>query len=480
MAVSSQDLDLILETRLDVLAQAVEEVSGVIQAMTDQRDRLAEVEGFLSDEGTLFQAEGKLGVHIGDIESRLSSLQRSPTHPAAGPRRIALERPRPAQPDSERQRLLREMRQRAGRAKREIGELAEERRKAYSSFQDVRRWSVAGLADTALDEAVRDYERLIQEIRKAENPWRRYQAEMPRRGHELFSLYLELLAGMAVRGFGLDTTVVSDADALRETLVEALPRQNKPTGRERSPLALMSSLGGRHMPLGYPEWSLWALPLVGRSVGQLVAASRLPASVDNRLRVICADLYAQYVLGPSYLHAAIFLEFDPSSDPPMPDVPIDSLRAALLLQKLCDSYDGAHRQILEDIAMPVDREWRRVRAAVGGHEPVLDANGYEVVDGFLESVKEEFPEIAFPADDLDDLADASRDLTVAVGPAEERLRVPSMSRRMLLSAMWLARLKNPSQARLIHKRAKAVSEKGQDMSSIRPSRGMQPRVGTWA
>jgi hypothetical protein len=477
----TKDLDLILETRLDVLAQAIEEVNCVLNAMAVQNKCLTEVGEFLADAGALRRAEDNLLQLIGDAKNRVDVLLRSSASSAPAVTRLGGP-PRPSslsQADLDRQRRLQEVQEYVTNVTKEIDSLAKSRREAYGSFQDVWRWSVAGLAGPALREAVEDYQHLIRQIRTADSPWRRYQSEMPRLGHELFSRYLELLAGMAVRGFGVDPAVKSDADALIELLKGP---EGAPAEPLRSPLALMSSLG-RHIPLGYPEWSLWALPLVGRAVGDRVVKSLLPRELDKRLHVICADLYAQYVLGPSYLHAAIFLEFDPSPDPPAPNVPPDPLRAAVLLWNLrgYGADDSETSELIEKIVAPVEREWGRARAAVGGQEQELELDGEEreVVGDFLENLKKEFPEIAYPIDNLGDLGDDGRELTKP-GQGEDDGKMPPMQLRDLMSAMWLARLKDPSQARLIHQRAKTVPRHGQGPSPTRSGLGAQPWSGTWA
>jgi hypothetical protein len=471
----SESLDLILKTRLEVLAQAVEEVNCVITAMEEQGERLAEVEEFLSDAGAMRQAENSLLEHFGDVKSRLEVLLRPPTLSAPAVARPGVRRPLPlplplSQPDRQR---LHYVQSGAEKATQQILELAKCRAKALSAFQDVWRWSVAGLGAAALQKAVEDYQYLIRQIRTDENPWRRYQAEMPRLGHELFSRYLELLAGMAVRGLPMDSTVQSDADALIDLLKGPLDTPAEPLP---SPLALMSSLGRRHTPLGYPEWSLWALPLMGRVAGERVAASLLPRDTGNRLHVICADLYAQYVLGPSYLHAAIFLEFDPSPDPP-PNLPSDPLRATVLLRDLRE-YGATASRVIEGIAVPLEREWRRARTAFGGQEPDLDSADRQVVDDFLKELRG-FVEIGYPVNTLGDLADDGRQLTAAGQDGSEPAMRP-MQLRNLLSAMWFARLQDPSKDRLIHQRAKMVPRQQQRVSPSRAGFGAQPWSGTWA
>jgi hypothetical protein len=477
MPPEARELDLILKTRLDVLDQAVEEVKRVITAVTDQAARLTEVEEFLSDPGDVGQAVKNLREHIGDVQTRVALLQDSQYASAAAARPAGAHRPPPSLSEDDRRRLDR-LQECAANAMREIDELAASRAGAYTSFQDIWRWSVANLGDDALQEAVTDYQTLIDQIRTADRPWRRYQSVMPRLDDKLFSRYLELVASIAVRGFGLDPNGQSDV----HTVIGLVKGPEDRTAESpRSPLALMSSLGRRHIPLGYPEWSLWALPLLGRTAGERVVASLLPKESDNRLRVICGDLYAQYVLGPSYLHAAVFLEFDPRPDQPRANLPPDSLRATVLLRNLREygAGDSTDSELIEGIAAPVEREWRRARAAVGGQERDLDAEDREVVDGFVRGLKKDYGERAFHDDDLASLPDAATDLLTA-GQDRSSARVTAMPLRDLMGAMWIARLREPSQARLIHQRAKTAARQGQGESTNHIGFGTSPRSTQWA
>jgi hypothetical protein len=366
--------------------------------------------------------------------------------------------------------------------------IALDRASAYASFISVRRWSIAGLGDAALRAAAHDYSQMIEEIRRADNPWRRYQAEMPRRGHELFSRYLELLAGMAVRGFGLEPAIMADVEGLIKQLFGPKSPPQSPPERERSPLALMSSLGRGHLPLGYPEWSLWALPLLGRSVGELVVPT-LISPLSGRQLLICADLYAQHVLGPSYMYAAIFLEFDPSAEPPGPDAPSDPLRASVLFENLTRidrSNDPEIQAQIDAVITSVKEQWDRARDAVAGTEEQLDDDDRAVVDRFLDEL-DRFPEIAYPGSYIADNRDSGRQLVTSDDPDErddeehqDWIRgVPAMGLRELMNAMWLARLEDPGQARLIHKRAKDVARQNQGPAPSRAVAGARVRNNPW-
>ncbi|HEY0167636.1 MAG TPA: hypothetical protein VGB75_11405 [Jatrophihabitans sp.] len=461
MPTNGSKVDLILDTRLTLLAQAVEEVNQVSKAMTELNDRLRCVEEFLSHNGTLWKVEGQLMTHMGDADTRLNvALRDMRDLPEARPRRMAGEperSPHPGQTPSP----LEEAADRIARATAEINALTEARRRAWESFQDVRRWSIAGLQRSETGQAAQDYKKSIEQIRADEHPWRRYEAEIPRQGYQLFDQYLELVAGMAVRGFGLDARIMADVNRLIDQLRKPIEDLDMPRGSgRRSPLTLMGSLGKRHLPLGYPEWSLWALPLVGRSVGEEFVGVCLGDSVTPRTRLLCADLYAQFVLGPSYVVAATFLDFDPNPQAVRPEVPADALRLQTLLERLPALGGGKFEGHLSTTVKNVDREWRVARSAFDGDDPVLDEELRFEADRFLQTLRKEYPDSEYPVSGLPEVKDAASQLAnenLSDQTVVQGLSGFSNSLRQLICAMWLGRLAHPDKAAIIYKRAKLIA-----------------------
>jgi hypothetical protein len=429
-------LDLILRTRLELLEQAVDEVSKIIEAMRDQRERLGKVEECLRPGGQLSSSEKKIRTTLGDAATRLDTVL---DEDSAGLGNVD-------------RGLLNEAQQFLLDAKPSLSQLSTDRSRAYESFQGIRRWSIAGLPDQELNEAAQDYRRLLADIRRSAEPWQRYAAQLRGRGQELFTLYLELLGGMAVRGLGLDAAaLVGDVQMLVRHLMQPLGSAARKAPQPRSPHVLM---GTRHRPLGYPEWSLWALPLVGRTAGEyLIREGTFETAVPEQLRVLCADLYALHALGPSYAPAALFLELDPGEAPT--GVLPDSIRARVLLKKLTQLGDGSVRKSLEWIAKQLAEPWSRARLAVRGRNTSLDQSEREVLEEFFIELRDGFKEIAYETRWLSEAEHLGRKLA----EGGEGLDNLAPSPRDLITAIWLARLENPTRARLIHSRAKIVAQR---------------------
>jgi hypothetical protein len=80
----------------------------------------------------------------------------------------------------------------------------------------------------------------------------------------------------------------------------------------------------RMIRLGYPEWSIWTLPLTAHEFGHVVECknAELIKFIDEQvargqsqshLYDYLGDAFATYTMGPAYACAAILLRFDPSS-----------------------------------------------------------------------------------------------------------------------------------------------------------------------
>ena len=477
---TNEGIDLILATRLDLLEQAVEEAYTIIDAMREQRLRLASVEEFLSPKGRLSGSENRTRMAVEDATRRVSQILAGRTD--ATPKDVEYEdeqeaasrdarEPGPA--EDEDRRLLKEAFRILSEAKPSLDRLVSDRKQAHATFQDVQRWSVAGLADEELTAAAAEYGQLLEEIKNATDPWRHYERETRGRGKRLFTSYLELLGGMAVRGVGLDVDELKDRAALMKLLLTPLGRDADQAPQLRS---LHVPMQTRHLPLGYGQWGLWALPLVGGTVGRhLLETGVFRTAPGHRLSILCADVYALYVLGPSYLQAALFLELDPDDtdgsevdgSPPQPswatgltvidEVPSkvsDAYRAEVLLTML-PKLDDSSADELRSISEAIAQSWRAARQAFGGTDVALAHDDVVVLEEFLNKLRKEYAGLAYDMRWLSDARENGRRLA-AGGDALDGLVLKG---RDLVNAVWLARLETPTASRELHDNAKIVARR---------------------
>jgi hypothetical protein len=147
--------------------------------------------------------------------------------------------------------------------------------------------------------------------------WKDFSEHVRTQAQDLFSEYVDLLGGLAVRDAGLDQ------DACR--LADDLFRFYAIGSRQAPPLTIPSryrvnSRGwGQVMRLGFPEWTIWTLPLVAQDFWFAVGRNRFQADLkladvdvtDSAIQECLADAFGTFALGPAYAYAAIRLRFDP-------------------------------------------------------------------------------------------------------------------------------------------------------------------------
>lgn len=163
--------------------------------------------------------------------------------------------------------------------------------------------------------------------------WRGYRKALAN-CHELFVEYIDLIRGVLLRDAGLDQDLCRIADSLIKTwhfpgaawLSLSIPAEDERPGMSTAQL----------IRLGFPEWSIWSLPLVGREFGHVFTRKRDRIDADVRqaaannvqdeaeLHSWAADVFATTVAGSAYPWAAVVLRADP-------DEALDQARVSVML-----------------------------------------------------------------------------------------------------------------------------------------------------
>jgi hypothetical protein len=182
--------------------------------------------------------------------------------------------------------------------------------------------------------------------------WTEYEDLLITRGRPLFGEYVDFLGGLTMRDTGLDDRVCEMTDVLLAGFTTVtgyyLPIPSR--------TAALSSALDSVVKLGFPEWSMWGVPLVAHEVG--LALTRNPKAVDvttlleatdrkwsgkaNRARLaeLFADVFGAYTIGPAYGYAALMLRLHPHHDEqPGDDEARDVDRARLILDALSADSD---------------------------------------------------------------------------------------------------------------------------------------------
>jgi hypothetical protein len=186
--------------------------------------------------------------------------------------------------------------------------------------------------------------------------WKEYQDLLDNVARPVFVEYVDFLGGLTVRESGLDDSVCDMTAALltrfslvtERTLTLPLPARHAALGTALNGLVL----------LGFPEWSIWGIPLVGHEIGLGYAKFPLRAdelaeivkqytpecgppsaerdsSAEEYLHQLIADALATYILGFSYACASMLLRLNPRHDVPGdPTKPRDIDRARVIMMTL--------------------------------------------------------------------------------------------------------------------------------------------------
>jgi len=132
----------------------------------------------------------------------------------------------------------------------------------------------------------------------------------------LFADYVDLLSGMVLRDTHLDDEICEITyDFLTEL---GSPRLVLPSRRSELPTMFKDLV-----KIGFPEWTIWDVPMAAHHAGQWRAdqmlpdhpdwSALLPDRTDDVRRCLFADVYATWRTGPAYVCAMLLLHLDPAS-----------------------------------------------------------------------------------------------------------------------------------------------------------------------
>jgi len=154
----------------------------------------------------------------------------------------------------------------------------------------------------------------------------------------LFADYVDLLSGMVLRDTHLDDMICTITDEFMTEL--ASPRLVLPGRRSELPTVFKDLV-----KIGFPEWTIWDVPLAAHHAGAWKADLTLPGQPglcdllsdrsDDVRRCLFADIYATRATGPAYVCAMLLLHLDPASAAaPEPGAVTDHERARVILRAL--------------------------------------------------------------------------------------------------------------------------------------------------
>lgn len=207
----------------------------------------------------------------------------------------------------------------------------------------------AGPLQTSITKGCRDVRIEISKLKnelKTADPaapgahWDEFDKLLKEQAKPLFAEYVEFIGGLAMRDNRLEDRVCQMTDELLKELSDVTRYALTVPARQAALSAIMTSV----IKVGFPEWTVWGIPLAGHEAGLRIVED--DATVKERVeesgsglseelrKSLFADIFATYTLGPAYACAAILLRFEPHHALAVGGDPSDIDRAWLILKVL--------------------------------------------------------------------------------------------------------------------------------------------------
>jgi hypothetical protein len=295
----------------------------------------------------------------------------------------------------------------------------------------------------------------------------------------IFEEYIDFLGGLALRDTNVDLGICQIADALIQKWVEAAEIDWRsltiPSRQDRLEMSLAHIIR-----LGFPEWTIWALPLIAYSFGQFLIQSDklenwyIPETPSDDLgkvhmRNFLADAFATYAMGPAYIYAAVLLRFDPlTAYEDQQDQPASAKRAHVLFTMLRRMNEESEGYVYEEVIEQLEAEWKAVLLQVQPPGTLLEKDEKQLerwVDdlwAYLNRGDDTNYYLKYPGDFWGQLKGWYEKLLQ--GNVEDIDPNDTVDLRNVLNAAWLCRIKQPDKTEEIAKAAIMLWERAKEPS----------------
>ena len=296
---------------------------------------------------------------------------------------------------------------------------------------------IEALVRSAADKGEEEREELLNRA------WKDF-VDVEKKCESVFEEYVDLVRGVLLRDAGLDRDLCRIADELLRPWGRISEYDWRsftiPASRDWGRMS-----AARLIRLGFPEWSIWSLPLTAHEFGHLFASKHrkmelLTAEIkksgwasSSDVRIWIADVFATVTMGPAYVWATMLLRADPSSQ-------LDNERVTIMLESLRAIAPGGE---YNQLCATMEDAWRRASA----HVVVEGSGGRDrqdliamIVTPVHKRVKDPFKASAWER--ATELVDKLEDPALKVSEVIDGLGWRDLPH--LLVAAWYARLRVPS------------------------------------
>ena len=390
--------DLILELRLASLQKNLEQIQGIETSIRSRRADIVKLHGSVFGPTPVDPAGAPTDEVLAPLRGAIKSLQRA-MHQAILPCQWLQEGKELT--DDARQSLTLGI-DSATRATQDVAKQVEALKDVVGRLY--RRWTeihedrlketfrASNAMLTSLQEMTGSLEQEVQDAvgnggqQAAPVAWADYQGLLTNQLEDLFAGYVEVLGGLALRNIGFDQGVCSMADRLVDESIAISSRKiwestAIPSAREARRRTL-----SRIIRIGFPEWTIWAVPLASHDFARVVLADssddvkKLLGAVGRGgdADVLTADAFSTAIIGPAYPCALLMLELDPAGA-------LDRERAETVLAML------RRMDVTEDLAAVREQQRTAWNDAV---EQAAGANGSAAEPDQEDEEAEPLPELA--------------------------------------------------------------------------------------
>lgn len=338
-----------------------------------------------------------------------------------------------------------------------------------------------------IDEEIHSYKSNTANIEKLNHYWQDLKS-IDEDSRKIFDEYVDFLRGVAMRDEGFDLGICELADKLVHE-ISSQPIWKYRTSGYKS-LAIpsrqekMSESLAHLTRLGFPEWTIWTLPLAAcelfysviddEFVKELIKQPGVWQSNYKRspkrkkqLRHLIVDAFATYTLGPAYAYTLCFLRFNPLKAYNEKDtIPSDATRFLVIHQMLQRMKEDAAKKsqvvVYQDIIESLNDQWNAALKQTQFNVPenLISIEGAKkIVDSLWEIFKPKFFTL-YDAEDWNEIKDnwvncLSEDSQDSV----QELDIRKGRLVFALNAAWLARMKAPEKCDKIASAAKDLMER---------------------
>jgi len=300
---------------------------------------------------------------------------------------------------------------------------------------------------------------------------------------KLFYEYVDLVRGVALRSSGYDRELCLIADELVRSVSKKWRSITIPSRLER-----MGSTSGRIIRIGFPEWTVWNVPLAIHEYGHVFVdvVPELRELLDEeenhveqlRLETLMADAFAALTIGPAYGCAAVLTRLDAGA-PARVAGGSDHVvqRAAMIIAAL---EQGTQPDEARAMTTRLRDEWVAAVADAGYAGDALGA--HPRADELLEQVEKQCFGLRLPYDRWADFVMLTADKLLSSATSDDEPapveRLADVDLRHLFNAAWLCRVPPSQQAQRVATDADALGRIAGRVGAIALGWLGQPPVAT--